>query len=310
MKSPKEKYFLLFVAVFVGLIAIWFYKNKSIGVPKLPLTQRITGKTLTSLEKVTDQNFEHIAVIVMENKSFKDIVGNKSARYINSLINKYGLLANYHAVTRPSLPNYIALIGGSTFEINSNCADCFLSGDNLTDQLEKYHKTWKAYMESMPSACFLGSRGLYAQKHNPFIYFNNVRNDKKRCSNIVPYSELEKDLKSSPPNFIFISPNLCNDMHDCPVSTGDKWLSREIPMILNSPTFINQNSLLILTWDEDDGSVGNKVVTVLVGDGIKSGFVSQVYYTHYSLLHTIESLWNMPPLTKNVSQSAVISDVF
>ncbi|MCL4338671.1 alkaline phosphatase family protein [Patescibacteria group bacterium] len=305
-----KKYFLLFASVFIGFCAFWFYKNNSSRFLKLPSTWQISGGKGVFSGKIMGNSFDHIAVIVMENKSFKDIVGNRSAPYINSLIPEYSLLGNYHAVAHPSLPNYIALVGGSTFGIESDCTDCFIKGNNLANQLEQYHKTWKAYMESMPSICFIGGSGLYVQKHNPFIYFNDIRNNKERCDNIVPFSKLESDLKSNVPNFIFISPNLCNDMHECSTAIGDKWLSVQIPMILNSSAFNKQKSLLILTWDEDDGLEDNKVAAIFIGSGIKKGYVSQIYYTHYSLLHTIENLWGLSPLTENVSQSAVISDVF
>jgi len=256
--------------------------------------------------KVTQNStIDHIIIVVMENKSYSDIVGNADAPYINSLIKKYSFADNYFAVSHPSLPNYIALIGGNTFGISSDCLNCYIKASNLIDQLESAGKTWKAYMESMPSACFVGNAGKYVQKHNPFIYFDNIRTDPKRCMNIVPYSQFLTDIGSTKttPNFIFITPNECNDMHDCSTQIGDAWLANNVQSILNSPSFIKQKSLLVITWDEGEGSGDNLVPTVFVGNAAKEGFVSHARYTHYSLLKTIEDVWNLQPLTINASQS-------
>lgn len=261
----------------------------------------------------TIPKFEHIVLIVMENRSYEEIVGNKNAPFVNQLIKTGGLAANYYAITHPSLPNYIALLGGSTFNIKKNCTHCFIKKTNLIDQLEKAHISWRAYFESLPSSCFLGSLYPYTRKYNSFVYFSDIIKNKKRCNNIVPYSQLSTDLKNPKglPDFIWISPNLCSDTHYCPVETGDKWLSRSIPAILTSSLFKGQNSLLILTWDEAEKKSGkNHIAAIFIGSDVKKGYKSGKYYNHYSLLHTIETSWGIPPISERVAKTAVMSDFF
>lgn len=282
------------------------------------LRQRQT-ETENQLETVKTDNtknkiptFDHIFIIVMENRSYEEVVGNSNAPFVNNLIKNGALAQNYYAIAHPSLPNYIALLSGGTYGITSDCTNCIISKTNLIDQLENNHKTWKAYFESLPKSGFLGSQYPYTKKYNSFVYFSDIIKNRKRCQKVVPYSNLKKDLSNSntTPDFVWISPNLCHDTHYCPVNTGDKWLSKQIPLILTSPAFQNGNSLLIITWDEAERKGKNHVAAIFVGNDVKIGFVSKTYYNHYSLLHTIEASWNMPSMTKNGSKSAIMSDLF
>lgn len=298
----------ILMIAFIGLLT-FHIKRPDVVLPH-------TEKVLASDESTSDKPvpaFDHIVIISMENKSYESITRDDDATYIRSLMSTYTNASNYFAVTHPSLPNYIALIGGSTFGITSDCTDCFLNQPNLVDQLASAHKTWKAYMESMPSPCFIGSTYPYAQKHDPFMYFDDIRNNAARCNNIVPLTKLSIDLQTqqSTPDFIWISPNLCHDMHDCRVATGDQWLSQEVPIILNSPAFTKQKSLLVITWDEGEGfENNNQILTIFAGNTVKKGYVSQNEYTHYSLLHTIENAWQMPLITNEVKTSAPITDIW
>jgi hypothetical protein len=272
------------------------------------------GASLAPVEAAgTVPAFDHIFTIVMENHSYSQIIGSGSAPYINSLAAKYGLATNYFAVAHPSLPNYLALTGGSTFGITSDCTTCFVSAPNIAkDRVEASGRSWKAYMESMPKACFVGDSYPYMQKHDPFIYFNDIRTNAAECNKVVPYSTLATDLKSAgtTPNYAWITPNMCNDMHDCSVSTGDTWLKNNVPAILNSAAFTAQNSLLMITWDEDNGSSGNHVATLVIAKSVPAGFRSGVHYTHYSLLRTVESAWGLSPLTGNDGGASPMSDFF
>lgn len=257
--------------------------------------------------------FNHIFTIVMENHSYGQIIGSGSAPYVNSLAGRYGLATNYFAVAHPSLPNYLALTGGSTFGITSDCTTCFVSAPNIAkDRVEASGRSWKAYMESMPKPCFVGDSYPYLQKHDPFIYFNDIRTNAAECNKVVPYSTLATDLRSAgtTPNYAWITPNMCNDMHDCSVSTGDTWLKNNVPAILNSAAFTTQNSLLTITWDEDNGSSGNHVATLVIAKSVPAGFRSGVQYTHYSLLRTVESAWGLSPLTGNDGGASPMSDFF
>ena len=168
-------------------------------------------------------NFSHIFVIVMENKERGAIVGNHDAAYINQLAAQFGQANHFYGTTHPSLPNYLAMTGGDTFGITSDCTDCFVAADNLAIQLENGGRSWKAYVEGMPSPCFVGDAPPdYRQKHNPFIYYDNVRQNPTRCDHIVPFTQLAADLQANTlPDFVWISPNMCHSMHDCDIGTGD-----------------------------------------------------------------------------------------
>jgi phosphatidylinositol-3-phosphatase len=253
----------------------------------------------------------HVALVVMENRAESQIIGSDAAPYVNSLARAGAYLDSYTAVAHPSLPNYLALAGGDTFGITSDCTSCFVNARNLSDLLADAGISGKAYMEGMPRACFPGSQGRYAQKHNPFAYFDDVRNDPSRCRAVVPYSQLASDLASgSLPAFTWITPDLCHDMHDCDVGTGDRWLASNLPPLLGSEAFRQQPSMLVIVWDEDDGSAANRVPLILTGSSVQQGYVSHTPANHYSLLRTIEAAWGLPPLTANDAAAQPITDVF
>jgi acid phosphatase len=246
--------------------------------------------------------FKHIFVIVMENKDYSRIIGSDQAPYMSALAQQYGVASNYYGIQHPSLPNYLALTGGGTFGINSDCTDCFVHAPNLVDQLETGGKSWKAYIENMPSPCFVGDADpLYKQKHNPFIYYDNVRTNAARCNKIVPFTQFATDVQTNAvPDFVWITPNMCNDMHDCPVSAGDTWLKTWVPIILQSPAWQDKGALFI-TFDEGVGmggccgnAVGGRIATLVISPLGRAGFSSDVQYTHYSLLRTIEAAWQLP----------------
>jgi acid phosphatase len=192
-------------------------------------------------------------------------------------------------VSHPSLPNYLALTGGSTFGVTTDCTDCFVTATSIADRITASGRTWKSYEESMPAPCFVGDAYPYAQKHDPFIYFNDIRTT-AQCNNIVPYSTLGSDLAATTPNYAFITPNLCDDTHDCAITTGDQWLSQNVPAILQSPAFTQQKSALFITYDEDENEA-NQVLTIVITNAevnVPAGYRSSVAYNHYSLLRTIE----------------------
>jgi phosphatidylinositol-3-phosphatase len=238
----------------------------------------------------------HVAVIVMENKEYGDIIGSRSAPFITSLARRYALAAGMYAITHPSLPNYLALTGGSTFGIDSDCTDCSVGATSLVDQLERAHLSWRAYMEDLPRTCFTGaSAGEYAKKHDPFAYYTRVTRARARCANIVPLTRLAADERAGTlPRFMWISPNLCHDMHDCSVSTGDRFLAGLVPRLLRA---LGPRGLLFLTWDEgssDDGccrlASGGHIVTIVAGAGARRGARLATPTDHYSVLQTIEDL--------------------
>jgi hypothetical protein len=240
----------------------------------------------------------HIAVIVMENEEYGEVIGSPSTPFINRLATTYGLATHAFAIAHPSLPNYLALTGGSTFGIDSDCTDCSAPGAGLAGQLQTRGVGWKAYMEDLPHPCFTGAgAGEYAKKHNPFVYYRDL----PACGRVVPLSELQADESSGTlPTFIWITPNLCHDMHDCSPATGDRFLAGLVPALLRG---LGKNGVLFLTWDEgssDDGccrlASGGHVATIVAGPGALRGARLQTPVDHYSLLQTIEDLLDLPRL--------------
>jgi acid phosphatase len=216
----------------------------------------------------------------MENHSYGQIIGNPDAPYLNGLAQRFALATTYDAVAHPSLPNYLALIGGETFGISSDCTTCHVDGPNLAGELSTAGIPWRAFMEGMPSACFSGgSFGRYAKKHDPFMYFDDVRTNHRICSNVVPLSR----LGDSPlPDFTWITPDLCHDMHDCSIATGDAFLRRTVPGLLRD---LGSDGVLFVTFDEGNGD--NHVATIAAGGGVRPGRYRRAF-THHSLLRTIE----------------------
>jgi acid phosphatase len=258
--------------------------------------------------------FSHVFVIVMENHEYGSIIGSSAAPYINSLANNYGLATNYYGASHPSLPNYLALTAGSTFGITSDCTTCYVNSTNIADQVEASGRSWKAYMEDMPSPCYLGaSYNNYAMKHNPFVYFDDIRNNPTRCAaHVVPFSTFSGDMSSgNVPNFVWITPNLCNDMHDCSVSTGDAWLRSVVPTITASSAFRNGGALFI-TWDEGSTNAGccgdaygGHVATLVISPRAIAGYRSTVAEDHYGLLRTIEDAFRLSHLNAAASSANV-----
>ncbi len=244
----------------------------------------------------------HIAVLLMENEEFGDIIGSSSTPYINSLARRYALATQMYAITHPSLPNYLALTGGSTFGIDSDCTNCSVIATSIVDQLQSSHLTWKAYIEDLPQPCFTGAgAGEYAKKHDPFIYYTRVSRSPPRCSRVVPLTALARDeRRHALPDFLWITPNLCHDMHDCDPATGDRFLATLVPPLLDA---LGARGLLILTWDEgstDDGccrlASGGHIVTILAGGQARPGARLTTPTDHYSVLQAIEDLLGLPRL--------------
>ena len=265
------------------------------------------------MDPLTVPAFDHIFVVIMENHGYDEIIGNPDAPFINELTNAYGVATNYFSVAHPSLPNYLALTCGDTFGITTDCTDCFQAAPNLVvDRVTPSGRSWRAYMESMPSPGFLGDAYPYMQKHDPFVYYDDLRTDPAQLANVVPFSQLAADLSTTQttPAFGWITPNMLDDMHDGTIAEGDAWLSQQIPLLRAAPAWTEQQSLLVITWDENDDAPGNQVPTIVIADQVPAGFRSGVLYNHYSLLRTIEVAWGLAPLTSNDAQATVMSDFF
>jgi len=249
--------------------------------------------------------FSHIYVLVMENHEYSSIVGSSNAPYLNGLIAQYGLATNYDAVAHPSEPNYFALFSGSTQGIaNDNRYD--LAGTNLVDQLTAHQKSWRVFAQNVPLGCYTGmtasggadGTGSYVRKHAPAISFTDISSDSARCADIANFSSFDPAAA----DYEMIVPNLCNDMHDCSVATGDAFLKGFVPTITSSAAF-HDNGVLFITWDEGTSAIGGggHVATLVIGPGVKTGFTSAVAHDHYSLVRTIEDAWGLGCMNQTCS---------
>ena len=179
--------------------------------------------------------FGHVYVIVMENREYGQIIGNPAAPYINGLANTYGLATGYTGVAHPSLPNYLALWSGSTQGVTDDGIHT-LGARTIADQLEGRQRGWHVAAQNVPLNCSTRASasggedgpGTYVRKHEPAISFAAVSSKPARCARITDFSHLAPNAGS----LWLIVPNMCNDMHDCSVATGDSFLKRFVPKIL------------------------------------------------------------------------------
>lgn len=250
--------------------------------------------------------FSHIFIIILENKEFGTVIGSrKGMPNFNLWASEYTLLTQFYAIRHPSLPNYLALISGDTFGVDTDCNGCYQNAPVLPDLIEASGRTWKGYFEDMPEACYAGDTHIYVQKHNPFMYFDSIRLDAARCQrSVVPLTQLNADLAANAlPDFALIIPNLCNDAHDCGVDVADTWLDHWVPPLMHTQAYTD-GGLIVLTWDEGQGehtccgltTGGGRIATVLISPWVKSGFEDDTPYTTYSLLKTIDKAWDLPYL--------------
>ena len=290
-----------------------------------------SGSVSANSSRTDLKNYQHVFVIMMENTGYAALIGNPNAPWINSAAHSYGLATSYFGVVHPSQPNYIAATAG--IQGADSDADEILSVPNIVDQLESHGKSWKAYMQSYslcsdPLASACGNQ-LYERKHNPFVSFSDVQNSPARMANIADLSQLNSDLAAgSVPNYVWISPDQCNDMHGrgaaapdpCRfanvqglIATGDAFLSEWVGKIMSSSAW-NGNSAIFIAWDESDftGSStdfgfgdtsgccdsianhgGGHVVTLVISHSDHAARTSNVSYNHYSLLRTIQDGWQL-----------------
>lgn len=288
------------------------------SVDRLILTPAAKVAPVLSSQESKIPTFDHVIMLVFENRNYQDVIGNGNLPTFNQLATANVLLTQYYAVTHPSLPNYLALISGDTFGITSDCIDCFLNQISLPDLIEASGRTWKTYQEDLPSPCFTGNQGNYAQKHDPFIYFDPIRNLPSRCKNsIVPLRMLDGDLTNNKlPELAFIMPNLCNSGHDCNLKVADQWVKTMVDKLQASPA-LGQKYLIFIVFDEsssDNASccglpdkAGGKVPAIILSPQAKNGFQDATAFSHYSFLKTILISWRLPRIgsTANPKTQAI-----
>jgi hypothetical protein len=236
-------------------------------------------------------SYSHIVWVVMENHGYDQIVNSSSATYIHSLMSTYGALTNMFAESHPSLPDYIAMTSGSTQGITDDNGPSThpLNVENIFHQLPFGGS--RSLEESMPSNCYTSNSGNYAVRHNPETYYTNLGTD---CAHYNVPLGASPDLSAK---FTFITPNLCHDMHSnsCSGSSdvikqGDDWLRSFVPQLMNTAQYQAGNTALFITWDEDQGSEGNHIPTIVIDPNSPhtTSACQGTRYTHYSMLRYVE----------------------
>jgi hypothetical protein len=327
---------------------------------------------------------QHVFVIMLENHSQQGVIGDANAPYITSLATHYASAGRYYGVTHPSEPNYVALLSGSNWWVNNDSPDNRFNHVNLVDLLDAAHKSWGAYMEAMPAddktVDYWPGTGtqLYASKHNPFVLFDDIRNDPSRMANVKPYTSFASDLakERTTPDFSFIVPDQCNDMHGgvyssvpghpetpCPYGSAnddandaslkqkaDAFVHRTVDSIMHSDAWRGGTSAIFVVSDEGDytsnamnggwdspagccdspllpagdpdinpawpgGLYGGGLVPAVVvvnHGGRMGGYVSDTPYNHYSLLATLEQIWNLGQIgfTSDTAQVTPMTEFF
>jgi phosphatidylinositol-3-phosphatase len=230
---------------------------------------------------------------MFENKTYDEIIGSAKAPYITGLSQQWANMTQSFAIRHPSEPNYVALFSGSTQGLASDWCPRTYRGVSLGSELLDAGISFRGYAESMPSDGFEGCQGtpdklpsgwLYKRKHNPWADFTKI----PRRDSVVYHEALSRPTA----RFVWITPNMCNDMHDCGISIGDAWASRNLPKLIAWDQA--HDGVLILTFDENDGSPGNQIPTILMGN-VNPGQYSQTI-DHYSVLRTIEDVFGVKPI--------------
>jgi acid phosphatase len=227
-------------------------------------------------------------VVVEENHSRADVIGSRQAPYLNALARDGASFIHSTAITHPSQPNYLALFSGSTHGVTSDSCPHRFGSNNLGNELRRAGLSFTGYSESLPQAGFLGcTDGAYARKHVPWTDFTDLPASVNR-----PFSAFPTDFTKLP-TLSFVIPNLNHDMHDGTVAQGDTWLRTHLSSYVR--WMRTHQSLLVVTWDENDGSAGNQIPTIFAGYGVVNGSYGQ-RINHYRVLRTLEASYGLPAL--------------
>jgi acid phosphatase len=275
------------------LVALAGCNNSIAGAPAQLGTESYSKAVSSSPAKSGKFTTKYVQVVIFENESYDDVIGSSQAPYITGLSKTWANMTQSFAITHPSEPNYLALFSGSTQGVDSDACPVSFKTESLGSQLLAKKISFTGYAESMPSEGFTGcyavpdsypSGYLYFRKHNPWVDFTKIP---------AKYNQVYPGPLSSPPSrFTWITPNMCDDMHDCAISDGDTWASKNLPNLIAWDEA--NDGLLILTFDENDGSAGNQIPTILIGN-VNPGQYSQAI-NHYSVLRTIEDIFGLKPL--------------
>ena len=253
--------------------------------------------SITTTAAGTATAFNHIVIVLEENTNYTSAIGGSQMPYLNSLLPKGGLATQFYANTHPSIGNYLWMVTGQQLTNDDSLDPSTLpvSVDNVVRQLLAAGKTWKSYSEDLPSAGYIGGdSGNYAVRHNPMAYLTDVQNTAAQRQNLVPFTQFATDLANGTlPNYSFVTPNLCNDAHDCSITTADNWLQTNIAPLVNNANF-QKDGLLIITWDEadtDNTHGGGRIPLLLISPKARQNFQSTTLYQWPSFLRlTLQAL--------------------
>ena len=252
-------------------------------------------------------SFKKIVTIILENTNYETALANP---YLANLIKSGSFLNNYYAITHPSYPNYLALTGGSTFgQTNDGQED--LDKTNLSDLFDAGGISWKVYAEGLPKSCFLGVQAnSYVRKHVPFASYVDVQKNPDRFNKIVDAKQLKTDVADNKlPQYSLYIPDLNNDGHDTGVNYAANWLNSFLTPLQNNPNFA-QDTLVVVTFDEDHGDDNNHIYTLLLGQPVIAGVKVNTRFDHYSLLRTVEYNFNLGNLGREYIKATDITGVW
>jgi phosphatidylinositol-3-phosphatase len=243
---------------------------------------------------------DHVLVVVFENKDYDQVIDNPDAPYLTSLARAGANLTNAHGERHPSQPNYVALLSGSTHGVrDDSCPQDLGPTATLASQLAASGHSFVGFSEALPTPGFTGCTSpdrRYARKHNPWVDFASTPSGANQ-----PLSAMPADFAALPTVAVLI-PDMCHDMHDCPVTDGDSWAREHLSGYVDWAR--THNSLLLVTFDEDDGTDANHIPTVLVGPMVRPGD-TQTRADHYTVLRTLEDAYGLPPLGAAASTPAL-----
>jgi hypothetical protein len=269
---------------------------------QIPSKKPVPIKTVK--HKMTEMKFpkiDHVVIVVEENHSQQEITHNPSAPYMNLLMKQGANFTNYHAIEHPSQPNYLDLFSGSNQGVtNDGVPRSKFSTENLASELINKNNSFTGYSEDLPRVGFngvsSGPRG-YARKHNPWVNFTNVPKEANQ-----PFVNFPTDFNQLP-DVSFVIPNLQHDMHDGSIREGDQWLKKNLnPYVQWAKA---HNSLLVVTWDEDDRTQDNKIPTFFVGPMVKNGQFNE-YVNHFNLLRTVEEIYGLSHAGKSAEVKPIL----
>jgi hypothetical protein len=241
------------------------------------------------------RRYHHVVWIWFENHGRDAVIGSDKAPYFNAIARVCGQASRYTAITHPSLPNYIGATSGGVQGINDDGSPSHRATAAVS--LFQLVRSWKSYQEDMPKPCALKNGGRYLVRHDPAAYYLRIRS--RLCARDVPLGSpasgaLASDLRRNRlPKFSFITPDRCNDMHDCGVPTGDAWLRRWLPLLLGSKAYRAGRTAIFITFDE--GGSGNRVATIAIAPSVRRGAIMNAQLSHYSLLRTTQSMLGLRP---------------